>query len=59
VPKPVETIHEIKVNMLCNQQVRTDRTVSKNKLSNIIRDNEKGTRMLIDVAVPGDRNVIK
>jgi hypothetical protein len=25
----------------------------------IIRDNEKGTCMLIDVAIPGDRNVIK
>ena len=25
----------------------------------IIRDNEKGTRMLIDVAISGDRNVIK
>ena len=26
---------------------------------NIIRDNEKGTCMLIDVAISGDRNVIK
>jgi len=25
----------------------------------IIRDNNKGTCMLIDVAIPGDRNVIK
>jgi hypothetical protein len=25
----------------------------------IIRDNEKGTCMLIDVAISGDRNVIK
>jgi hypothetical protein len=25
----------------------------------IIRDNEKRTCMLIDVAIPGDRNVIK
>ena len=26
---------------------------------NVIRDNEKGTCMLIDVAISGDRNVIK
>jgi hypothetical protein len=25
----------------------------------MIRDNEKGTCMLIDVAIPGDKNVIK
>jgi hypothetical protein len=25
----------------------------------VIRDNEKGTCMLIDVAIPGDRNVIQ
>jgi hypothetical protein len=25
----------------------------------IIRDNEKGTCMLIDAAIPGDRNVMK
>jgi hypothetical protein len=30
-----------------------------NKPHIIIRDNEKGTCMLIDVAIPGDRNVIK
>ena len=30
-----------------------------NKPDFIIRDNEKGTCMLIDVAISGDRNVIK
>jgi len=30
-----------------------------NKPDNIIRDNEKGTYILIDVAIWGDRNVIK
>ena len=30
-----------------------------NKPDIIIRDNEKGTCMLIDVAISGDRNVIK
>jgi hypothetical protein len=31
----------------------------KNKPDIIICDNKKGTSMLIDVAIPGDRNVIK
>jgi hypothetical protein len=39
--------------------VQTDRTISNNKADIIIRDNEKGTCMLIDVAISGDRNVIK
>ena len=42
-----------------NQQVQTDRTVPNNKPDIIIRDDEKGTSMLIDVAISGDRNVIK
>jgi hypothetical protein len=29
------------------------------KVGILIRDNEKGTCMLIDVAIPGDRNVIQ
>jgi len=45
--------------MLWNQQVQTDRTIPINKPDIIIRDNEKGTCMLIDVAISGDRNVIK
>jgi len=36
-----------------------DRTISDNKLENIIRDNNKGTSVLIDVAFRGDINVIK
>jgi hypothetical protein len=32
---------------------------NNNKPENIIRDNEKGTCMLIDFAISGDRNVIK
>jgi hypothetical protein len=39
--------------------VQTDRTIPNNKPHIIIRGNEKGTCMLIDVATPGDRNVIK
>ena len=42
-----------------NQQVQTDRTVPNNKPDIIIRDDEKGTCMLMDVAILGDRNVIK
>jgi hypothetical protein len=39
--------------------VQTDRTIPNNKPDIIIRDNEKGTCMLIDAAISGDRNVIK
>ena len=59
VPKLVETSHECQVTMLWNQQVRTDRTIPNIKPDIITRDNKQGTCMLIDVAIPGDRNVIK
>jgi hypothetical protein len=39
--------------------VQTDRTIPNNKPDIIIRDNEKRTCMLIDVAISGERNVIK
>ena len=58
VPKSVETCQEGKVTILWNQPVQTDRTIPINK-PDIIRDNEKGTCMLIDAAISGDRNVIK
>jgi hypothetical protein len=48
-----------KVTILWNQQVQTDRTLPNNKSDVIIRHNEKGTCMLIDIAIPRDRNVIK
>ena len=47
-----------KVTILFNQQVQSDRNISDNKPENVIRDNEKGTCMLIDVASLEDRNVI-
>jgi len=47
------------ITILWNQQVQTDRTIPNNKPDIIIRDNEKGTCMLIDVAISGDRNVVK
>ena len=59
VPKSVETSKGGKVNILWNQQVQTDRTIPNNKPDIIVRDNEAGTCMLIDVAISGDRNVIK
>ena len=41
------------------QQVLTDRTFPNNKLDIIIRDTKQGTCMLVDVAIPVDRNVTK
>ena len=57
VPKPVKETSQ--VTIMWNQQVQTDRTIPNNKSDIIIRDNEKVTCMLIDVAISGDRNVIK
>ena len=59
VLKSVETGQRGKVTILWNQQIQTDRTNPNNKPDIIIRDNEKGTCMLIDVAISGDRNLIK
>jgi hypothetical protein len=39
--------------------VQTDRTIPNDKPDIIICDNEKRTCVLIDVAIPADRNVIK
>jgi len=50
VPNSVETIQGGKVTILWNQQVET---IPNNKPDNIISDNEKGTCMLIDVAISG------
>jgi hypothetical protein len=55
----IETSQKCKVTILWNQQVHTDRTIPNNKPDIIIRDNENRTCMLIGVAIPGDRNVIK
>jgi len=59
VPISVETSQGAKVTILWNQQIQTDTTIPNNKPDIIIRDNKKGTCMLIDVAILGDRNVIK
>jgi hypothetical protein len=59
VPKSVETGQGGNITILWNQQVQTDRNIPNNKPDIIIRDNETSTCMLIDVAISGDRNVIK
>jgi hypothetical protein len=59
VPKSVEKSQVGKVTILWNQKVQTGRTIPNNKPDIIIRDNEEGTCMLIGVAIPGDRDVIK
>jgi hypothetical protein len=59
VPESVESSQGSKVTILWNQQIQTDITIHYNKPNIIIRDNEKGTCMLIDAAISGDRNVIK
>jgi hypothetical protein len=40
-----------KVTILWNQQLQANTTIPNNKPDIIIRDNEKGTCMLIDVAI--------
>jgi hypothetical protein len=55
----VETGQGGKITILWNQQVQNDGTIPNNKPDIIIRDNEKRTCMLMDVAISGDRNVIK
>ena len=59
VPKSVERGQGGNVTILWNQQVQSDRNIPNNKPDIIIRDNEKRKCMLIDVAISGDRNVIK
>jgi hypothetical protein len=59
VPKSVKTNQGGKVTILWNKQVQTDRTIPNNKPDIIICDNEKRICMLRDVAISGDRNVIK
>jgi len=59
VSKLVETCQGDKVTILWNQQIQTNRTIHNNKSDIIISDNEKGTCMLTDTEISGERNVIK
>ena len=49
----------MKVRYITDQQVPTDRTICNQKPDLIIRGNEKGTCMLIDVENSGNGNLIK
>jgi len=60
VPKSAETSPGGTLTTLWTRQAQTGRTIPKNKPDIIIRDNDKGTCLVIDVAVSGDdRNVVK
>jgi hypothetical protein len=50
---------ECEETVLWNQQVQTDRTIPDSKPDIILFGKEKGTCMLILVAMSGDRNAIK
>jgi hypothetical protein len=56
-PKPV-CEHE-DVNVLWNQWVHTDREVTANKPDVIIKNKKDKTCVLIDVAIPVDKNVMQ
>jgi len=57
IPKPVEPSPDIRVTILWNQQVQTDRTIPYNTPDTTMRDNEKNN--IVDIAVLGDENLIK
>ena len=60
LPKSVETSPGGTVTTFWTRQVQTGRTIPNNKTDIVIRDNDKGTCLVIDVAISGDdRNVIK
>jgi hypothetical protein len=54
----VQTGHEGTVTTVWDQQVQTDTTIRDNKPNVLIRDYEKGTGLLIDTDMSGDRNVV-
>jgi hypothetical protein len=54
-PKPVCENEDVTV--LWNQGVHTDREVTANKPDIIIKSEKEKTCILIDVAIPADRNV--
>jgi hypothetical protein len=57
IPKPV-TEHE-DVTVLWNQGIQTDREVLANRPDIIIKNKKHKTCLLIDVAIPSDKNVIQ
>jgi hypothetical protein len=59
VPKSLETSQGGKEIILWNQQLQTDSTIPNKQPGTVIRDNEKATCMLIDIAIQGDTNVVQ
>jgi len=55
----INTLHKGDNDDDDDDKYRTDRTIPNNKPDIKIHDNKQGTYMLIDVAISGDRNVIK
>jgi hypothetical protein len=47
------------VTVLWNQAVHTDRKVTANRPGRIITNKKEKTCILIDVAIPEDRNVVQ
>jgi len=56
-PKPV--CEQEDVTLLWNQAGHTDRKVTANRPDIIIKNKNKKTCILIDVAIPADRNVVQ
>jgi len=57
--KSLDAGHEINAAILCNQGMKNDITIPNNILVIVIRVIEKGTFLLIDIEISGDKNVIK
>jgi hypothetical protein len=57
IPKPV-TEHE-NITVLWNQGIQTDREVLANGPDIIVKNKKDKTCLLIDVAIPSDKNVIQ
>jgi hypothetical protein len=47
------------VTIFGNEQAQTDINLPNNNLDIIIRDNDKGTRMLVDAAITEERNAME
>ena len=54
--QPETVIENEKATILWDMQVHTDRTISSNKPNIVIKDKQEKTCMLIDMAVPSERN---
>jgi hypothetical protein len=57
LPKPVTELEDITV--LWNQGIQTDREVLANRPDIIIKNKKVKTCLLIDVAIPSDKNIIQ